>query len=218
MRGLLSRAVSFFAKREMAGAFNRWAEFAEERKEIYGARRGEKRRRLGAFARWVEFAAESRELKATLARGLRFWVNGALARCFERWIEALDAARVARKTMKWWTERALVSSWLRWKERVVDAHTLRWAAQFSSNARWAPRSTDGSNTTRRRRRCVRCSPRRRRGSASPPPPRRGLVGSNASTTRASRDERLRILSARRRVPRSTAGSRWWTNARRCAAY
>ena len=51
-------------------------------------------------------------------------------RALFRQIEALDAARVARKTMKWWAERALVSSWLRWKERVVDAHTLRWAAQF----------------------------------------------------------------------------------------
>ena len=34
MRELLSRAVSFFAKREMAGAFSRWVEFAEEASEM----------------------------------------------------------------------------------------------------------------------------------------------------------------------------------------
>ena len=39
----------------------------------------------GAFQRWKQWHDEMRELRATLARGLRFWVQGALARSLERW-------------------------------------------------------------------------------------------------------------------------------------
>ena len=123
----------------MAGAFSRWIEHAEEAKDMRASspEGGEisptLRRRRGEFAEEAS-EIERVDVQPRVWRGkatLRIWVNGALARCFERWIEAFDAARVARKTMKWWAERALVSSWLRsssqfFVKRAMGAAFNRW--------------------------------------------------------------------------------------------
>lgn len=39
----------------------------------------------GSWQRWRQLYDEMQELKVTLARGLHFWVQGALARSLERW-------------------------------------------------------------------------------------------------------------------------------------
>ena len=58
------RAAAKFRNAAISGAFNRWAEFADERKEMRSlleraAAKFQKRRTIsGAFSRWVEFADE----------------------------------------------------------------------------------------------------------------------------------------------------------------
>ena len=208
MRELLSRAVSFFAKREMAGVQPlgrvRGGGFGDARltraRGVSVSERRHLRRVQPLVSSRRSLASSRRRSPAASLLGQRR--TRALFRAMDRGSRCCPRRSKDDEVVG---ERALVSSWLRWKERAWTRTPFDGRRNFSSNARWAPRSTDGSNTTRRRRICARCSPGRRRDFDSPPPPRRGLVGSNASTT-PRREASGFVLSARRRDPRSTAGS------------
>ena len=101
-----------------------------------------------AFSRWAEFADESREMRALARRAAGAFASRASSAAFARWVQRVEerkARRVLfRRAMSWWKARSKTAAWLRWRDAVVDAQTARWAARFfvdrtrsAAFARWA---------------------------------------------------------------------------------
>ena len=135
LRETLGRAAARFRDRSRASAWNRWCEFVDDRR---AARRAAAffaaREVAAAFRRWVEFVDETRELREVLARGMRFWVNGASARAFERWCAFCEEASEQRAAMERAAGRfrnaTAGAAYARWEEYVADSKLARRAMRF----------------------------------------------------------------------------------------
>ena len=128
---MLRKAVGAFSRSTTAAALRRWAEFADERKQMRGLleRAAAKFRNAtisGAFSRWVEFAEEASEMRELLSRAVSFFAKREMAGAFSRWVEFAEEASDARLTRACGARNATISgAFSRWVEFADERKQMR---------------------------------------------------------------------------------------------
>ena len=132
MRELLSRAVSFFAKREMAGAFSRWVEFATAT-DALTERAAAKFRNATISARGARVRGRAQTDAATRACGGGFR-NATISGAFSRWVEFAEEASEMRellsRAVSFFAKREMAGAFSRWVEFAEER--FRCAAYSSA--------------------------------------------------------------------------------------
>ena len=131
---MLRKAVGAFSRSTMAAALRRWAEFADERKQMRGLleRAAAKFRNAtisGAFSRWVEFAEEASEMRELLSRAVSFFAKREMAGAFSRWVEFAEEASEMRGLLERAASRfrnaAISGAFSRWVEFAEESGELK---------------------------------------------------------------------------------------------
>ena len=131
---MLRKAVGAFSRSTTAAALRRWAEFADERKQMRGLleRAAAKFRNAtisGAFSRWVEFAEEASEMRELLSRAVSFFAKREMAGAFSRWVEFAEEASEMRGLLERAASRfrnaAISGAFSRWVEFAEEASEMR---------------------------------------------------------------------------------------------
>ena len=131
---MLRKAVGAFSRSTKAAALRRWAEFADERKQMRGLleRAAAKFRNAtisGAFSRWVEFAEEASEMRELLSRAVSFFAKREMAGAFSRWVEFAEEASEMRGLLERAASRfrnaAISGAFSRWVEFAEESGELK---------------------------------------------------------------------------------------------
>ena len=131
---MLRKAVGAFSRSTTAAALRRWAEFADERKQMRGLleRAAAKFRNAtisGAFSRWVEFAEEASEMRELLSRAVSFFAKREMAGAFSRWVEFAEEASEMRGLLERAASRfrnaAISGAFSRWVEFAEESGELK---------------------------------------------------------------------------------------------
>ena len=131
---MLRKAVGAFSRSTTAAALRRWAEFADERKQMRGLleRAAAKFRNAtisGAFSRWVEFAEEASEMRELLSRAVSFFAKREMAGAFSRWVEFAEEASEMRGLLERAATRfrnaTISGAFSRWVEFAEEASEMR---------------------------------------------------------------------------------------------
>ena len=127
-RAAMERAAGRFRNATAGAAYARWEEYVADSKLARRAMRFFVHRELaGAFNRWAEFAEESREGKAVLAKAAKWWRERSLVAAWLRWRDVCVDAGVARWAATFFVKRAMGAAFNTWIARVEEAGDVRHA-------------------------------------------------------------------------------------------